>query len=217
MLYRIFAGGIWRAYPDGSDREQIVANMLASELALDRAGVHLYWAEDGLMPSIHRATLNGMLRDTFLLGIDALASLALDLRAKTIYWNERDRIRRSDFDGSSAEDLWTGLDHPGSLAISYRETSSAADVVLPVHLLLHQNRPNPFNAATQIGFYLDKPKAITLSVYNIAGREVAHLAEGGGIRQANTALAGTGESTPLVSTCTALRQERQWRRAAWCC
>ncbi|MFC2131720.1 lamin tail domain-containing protein, partial [Bacteroidota bacterium] len=43
---------------------------------------------------------------------------------------------------------------------------------------LNQNYPNPFSESTNISFVLKKPGNITLSVFDIFGREVARLFEG---------------------------------------
>ena len=43
---------------------------------------------------------------------------------------------------------------------------------------LHQNYPNPFNPSTQIEFTLSEAQNVSLRVYDMAGREVAKLAEG---------------------------------------
>lgn len=42
---------------------------------------------------------------------------------------------------------------------------------------LEQNYPNPFNPATNIRFHLTKPASTRLSVYDLLGKEVAHLLE----------------------------------------
>lgn len=44
---------------------------------------------------------------------------------------------------------------------------------------LGQNYPNPFNPRTRIEFSLEKPGAIDLSIYDLAGRKVATLLRGG--------------------------------------
>ncbi len=48
----------------------------------------------------------------------------------------------------------------------------------PVEFALHGNYPNPFNAATNINFSLVYGGEVDLTVYNIAGREVAKLVDG---------------------------------------
>jgi len=45
--------------------------------------------------------------------------------------------------------------------------------------ILEQNYPNPFNPSTEFAFSLDRAAAVTLAVYDVAGREVARLIERG--------------------------------------
>jgi hypothetical protein len=49
---------------------------------------------------------------------------------------------------------------------------------LPVQYYLDQNHPNPFNAATIIGYGLPQSAHVELAVYNILGRRVATLIDG---------------------------------------
>jgi hypothetical protein len=48
----------------------------------------------------------------------------------------------------------------------------------PQTIELSQNYPNPFNPTTTIEFTLAQPEELQLSVYNIAGQQVAMLADG---------------------------------------
>lgn len=58
---------------------------------------------------------------------------------------------------------------------------------VPAAGALHQNAPNPFNAATQIEYALDRDGAVELVVYNILGQEITTLVrdfQSGGIHWA---------------------------------
>ena len=55
------------------------------------------------------------------------------------------------------------------------ETGAIATPSMP--LTLYQNRPNPFNPSTTIGFYLPVASSVTLDVYDSSGRLVSRLAD----------------------------------------
>ncbi len=46
-------------------------------------------------------------------------------------------------------------------------------------IVLHGNRPNPFNPVTTIPFSLPEPGRVSVAVYDVGGRRVALLADGG--------------------------------------
>jgi hypothetical protein len=52
------------------------------------------------------------------------------------------------------------------------------EVPLPGHLALLQNYPNPFNASTTIGFSLPEAQFVTVTVYDLLGREIQTLLNG---------------------------------------
>ncbi len=54
-------------------------------------------------------------------------------------------------------------------------TSVSGDPVVPGIFMLHQNHPNPFNPSTTITFTLERTGTVSLTIYDIVGREVASL------------------------------------------
>jgi hypothetical protein len=63
------------------------------------------------------------------------------------------------------------------------ETSGPASVTervntLPNEFRLDQNYPNPFNPSTTIGYHLTGTAYVTLSIYDLLGREIRRLEEG---------------------------------------
>ncbi|OGU31775.1 MAG: hypothetical protein A2X67_05795 [Ignavibacteria bacterium GWA2_55_11] len=84
------------------------------------------------------------------------------------------------FAGTSGSGLWL---RPLSEMIT---TDVRIPHELPLRLELHQNYPNPFNPSTTIEYDLPTPSHIVLKMFNIAGQEVAVLAdtdEGPGVKR----------------------------------
>ncbi len=69
-------------------------------------------------------------------------------------------------------DLYIAKLYPDGVGIDDEEYN------LPKHHALLGNYPNPFNAKTTLKFQLDKPSDITLTLYDILGRELQTLAAG---------------------------------------
>jgi len=52
-----------------------------------------------------------------------------------------------------------------------------AESTLPAAFTLHQNYPNPFNPVSTIRYELPQASSVSLSVYDILGREVTRLVD----------------------------------------
>ena len=68
-----------------------------------------------------------------------------------------------------------------SLSLILTETSAQQEpaMELPARATLHQNYPNPFNPTTQISFDLAEASHVRLEVFDVSGRRVAVLVDGG--------------------------------------
>jgi hypothetical protein len=81
--------------------------------------------------------------------------------------------------------------------------------MLPTNLVLHQNRPNPFNPSTSIAFELPGAAHVTLRIYEISGRLVNTLVDGR-CEAGNHSVVWSGRDQsgrPLVSGVYAYRLE----------
>ena len=64
----------------------------------------------------------------------------------------------------------------GEITISMEETFTLErKAIIPIAYTLHQNYPNPFNPITSIRYDLPEQAQVTLTVYDLMGREVTQL------------------------------------------
>ncbi len=67
---------------------------------------------------------------------------------------------------------------PGAPNFPTMTSVEPVDGEIPAAFALEQNYPNPFNPSTTIRFSLEQAQAVTLTVYDMLGREVRVLADG---------------------------------------
>jgi hypothetical protein len=63
--------------------------------------------------------------------------------------------------------------HSGYEILEFDSTASGIGDVPMRSLALYQNYPNPFNPVTTLSFVLDRPSAVTLTIYDVTGRRIA--------------------------------------------
>jgi hypothetical protein len=76
-----------------------------------------------------------------------------------------------DDDYNGGWDIWVAKLSLGLTSVPLTESSPAG----PETFVLHPNRPNPFNAATEIVYELLADQRVAMNIYNIRGQQVAVL------------------------------------------
>jgi hypothetical protein len=78
--------------------------------------------------------------------------------------------------------IYSAVAHFSELVVAGDVTSTLAldDEIIsgPESFSLYQNYPNPFNPSTNINYSLNKPAEVSLSIFDIAGRELATFTQG---------------------------------------
>ncbi|MCC5942359.1 MAG: T9SS type A sorting domain-containing protein [Balneolaceae bacterium] len=107
-------------------------------------------------------------------------SKLIDNRFEYSFTNSRaQRVRPDETDilSCNASPQKTSTAGEDRFLITYAPPNSPGDD-LPQQVTLNQNYPNPFNPATIISFNLPEQTDIRLEVFDMAGRQVATLADG---------------------------------------
>jgi hypothetical protein len=68
------------------------------------------------------------------------------------------------------------LEGLGEITIPTEETFTLErKAIIPIAYTLHQNYPNPFNPITSLRYDLPEQSRITLTIYDLMGREITQL------------------------------------------
>ena len=89
-------------------------------------------------------------------------------------------VKIRDLGSIKQEGAWNGdFDLDAVVAVNSRNVQTFVEnkksTVVPADFIVHPNRPNPFNPATQIRFSVNQPARITVDIYSITGRNVTTL------------------------------------------
>lgn len=83
----------------------------------------------------------------------------------------------ADVDGQNVLCSYPDEENPAVYEVNWLSTAETG-VAIPSRFALHQNYPNPFNPTTTFRFDLPADAEVRLAVYDVLGREIAHLAGG---------------------------------------
>lgn len=183
-------GNLEKAKYDGSSYKVLKSMSLNDPrgLSYDPVNHYLYWAEgtDASSTKIVKAdTMGNIMQDVLTNADDGLENprdLALDPLNEQIYWSDKDAqsISRANYDGSEKVTLLSnGLYEPTKLALFVGQKITAIAPVAdnPDHIKLKQNYPNPFNPTTTIPFQLNQAQRVTVTIYDMLGRQVEKLVD----------------------------------------
>jgi hypothetical protein len=122
----------------------------------------------------------------FLWGWLVVDSTTEDTRVFVRVWDHQDRAQATSYWESPPIRLHTGRQqvsfetsewtlHP---CTETPESVGDADRIHVTEFALHPNYPNPFNAETNIQFDVAEATRLTITAYNLLGREVRRIADG---------------------------------------
>ena len=176
-------GKIQRANLDGSN-VQLVKELTSAPrgMALDAVNRKLYLTNG--WGKLQRMNLNGSnFQPNFITGLEDPGQVAVDMIDGKLYWTEKGKLRRADFNGENIQDVVTGLGELADLAMGIQAVpmdvaAAPGTQAVPQQTRLLANYPNPFNPETWIPYQLAKSAEVTLTIYAVNGQLIRTLALG---------------------------------------
>ena len=153
-------GKIHRANLNGSEVEEwksFSANVPLS-IAVDSNGNKLYWTNS--RGKIQQSNLNGKSVKALLQNLNSPTAIDLDVAGGKIYWTEPGSIWRANLNGKNKEELITGLQEVGSIAIA------------DSHIYWTEKIGTELNAVKRANLDGTNPEEI-ISIENVAFKDIA--------------------------------------------
>jgi hypothetical protein len=158
-------------------------------IAVDRTGNRVYWLTDNR--AVRRANLDGSeIQNLVIVEGDStvLGDIALDLAAGKMYWSATyggivtfpvGVIHRANLDGTDVETVVSVEQAAiGAFAIDFSGSVGREILPEPVAAKLGPAYPNPAKTSTTITYSLARPATVTLTIYDVLGREVETVVAG---------------------------------------
>ena len=175
-------GKVQRANLDGSN-VQLVKKLTSVPrgMALDGTNRKLYLTN--AWGKLQRMNLDGSgFQPNFITGLVSPGQVAVDVIGGKVYWTEKGKLRRANFDGGNIQDVVIGLGELTDIALGIDSTghtgvaaAPATEMTVAEQTRLLANYPNPFNPETWIPYQLVNPSDVQITIYDTRGSVVRQL------------------------------------------
>ncbi|CAN5199883.1 hypothetical protein BH23BAC3_BH23BAC3_28560 [soil metagenome] len=185
-LYWSIIGAIMRSDLDGGNVEtafEISSFVQPSAIEVNSRDRFVYWVNTSA-EMIMRADMNSGVPEIFI-DADEPYGLSVDVEGGKIFWiadfffEGTGQVSYANLDGTGAQSITNTSFTRGAISGSGWEVATSNEWIAdqPTAIRLSQNYPNPFNPQTVIEYHLPESQAVTLTIHNAIGQQVAILAE----------------------------------------